>query len=93
MKNYDLNKGLMNRGDIAQSIHSQNQADVLNRNYKKEYENEKTNYEFQKTLAEVPGEYHYGFKRAVWSLVAERSWRTMVDRTYVTSKADLFNRI
>jgi len=54
MKNYDLNKGLMNRGDIAQSIHSQNQADVLNRNYKKEYENEKTNYEFQKTLAEVP---------------------------------------
>ena len=55
----------MNRGDIAQSIHSQNQADVLNRNYKKEYENEKTNYEFQKTLAEVPGEYHYGFKRAV----------------------------
>ena len=56
MKNYDLNKGLMNRGDIAQSIHSQNQADVLNRNYKKEYENEKTNYEFQKTLAEVPGE-------------------------------------
>ena len=66
MKNYDLNKGLMNRGDIAQSIHSQNQADVLNRNYKKEYENEKTNYEFQKTLAEVPGERRTKRTVAIW---------------------------
>ena len=57
MKNYDLNKSLMNRGDIAQSIHSQNQADVLNKNYKKDYENEKINYEFQKTLADVPGKF------------------------------------
>ena len=47
----------MNRGDIAQSIHSQNQADVLNKNYKKDYENEKINYEFQKTLADVPGKF------------------------------------
>lgn len=81
MKNYDLNKGLMNRGDIAQSIHSQNQADVLNRNYKKEYENEKTNYEFQKTLAEVPGEYR---KRTV--LGSRTSVTDHEDRTYVTSK-------
>ena len=48
----------MNRGDIAQSIHTQKQADVLNKNYKKDYENEKINYEFQKTLADVPGEYY-----------------------------------
>ena len=90
MKNYDLNKGLMNRGDIAQSIHSQNQADVLNRNYKKEYENEKTNYEFQKTLAEVPGETD---KKRTVAMVAVRPWRTM--RTGHTShqKPDLFNRI
>lgn len=71
MKNYDLNKGLMNRGDIAQSIHSQNQADVLNRNYKKEYENEKTNYEFQKTLAEVPGKRERRFENGR-SMVAVR---------------------
>ena len=55
MKNHNHNAGLMNRGDIAQSVHSQNTSDVLNKKYRQQYETEKTNYEFQKTLTDVPG--------------------------------------
>lgn len=68
----------MNRGDIAQSIHTQKQADVLNKNYKKDYENEKINYEFQKTLADVPG---------------ESSRRTFPDFPYSARKITLFNTV
>merc|ERR1711924_299891 len=54
MKNHNHNAGLLNRGDIAQSVHSQNTSDVLNKKYHQQYETEKTNYEFQKTLTDVP---------------------------------------
>ena len=35
---------------------SQNTSDVLNKKYHSQYEEGKINYEYQKTLADVPGE-------------------------------------
>jgi len=52
MRNYDLNKGLLNRGDIAHNVTSQKQSDVLNKDYKKDYETGKTKYEFEKVMHE-----------------------------------------
>lgn len=55
IRNYDLNKGLMNRGDIAHDVNSQKQSDVLNKDYKKDYETGKTKYEFEKNMNEGLG--------------------------------------
>ena len=57
MRNYDLNKGLLNRGDIAHNVTSQKQSDVLNKDYKKDYETGKTKYEFEKVMHESTGKY------------------------------------
>ena len=57
MRSYDLNKGLMNRGDIQHDVNSQKKSDVLNKDYKKDYECTKTKYEFEKTLSDVSGKF------------------------------------
>ena len=55
LKNYDLNKGLMNRGDIAHDVNSKKTSDVLNKNYKADWEDSKMKTEFEKNLGEVNG--------------------------------------
>ena len=58
LKNYDMNKGLLNRGDIAHDVNAKKTSDVLNKNYKAEWEGSKNKTEFEKNLGEVNGIKH-----------------------------------
>ena len=58
LKNYDMNKGLLNRGDIAHDVNAKKTSDVLNKNYKADWEISKNKTEFEKNLGEVNGIKH-----------------------------------
>ncbi|CBY37113.1 unnamed protein product [Oikopleura dioica] len=58
LKNYDMNKGLLNRGDIAHDVNAKKTSDVLNKNYKADWEGCKNKTEFEKNLGEVNGIKH-----------------------------------
>ncbi|CBY23888.1 unnamed protein product [Oikopleura dioica] len=51
---YNNDASMLNRGDIQQAQKTQKQDDHLKREYRKDYEANKTNYEFEKALNDVP---------------------------------------
>ena len=54
IRSYNNDASMMNRGDIQQAQKTQKQDDHLKIEYKKDYEANKTKYEFEKALNDVP---------------------------------------
>ena len=54
IRSYNNDASLLNRGDIQQAMKTQKIDDHLKLEYKKDYEENKTKYEFEKALNDVP---------------------------------------
>ena len=54
IRSYNNDAALLNRGDIQQAMKTQKIDDHLKLEYKKDYEENKTKYEFEKALNDVP---------------------------------------
>ena len=54
LRSYNNDAGMLNRGDIQQAQKTQKVDDHLKLEYKKDYEQNKTKYEFEKALNDVP---------------------------------------
>merc|ERR1711990_780627 len=54
IRSHNIDVGMVNRGDIQQAMKTQKLDDHLKIEYKKEYEENKTKYQFEKALNDVP---------------------------------------